>query len=147
MSVPHISVCICTFKRPALLKDLLRRLEPQRTDGLFTYDVDVADNDAARSAEPFVRDFASSSRVGVTYCVDQRANIALARNKALANAQGDLVAFIDDDEFPTPEWLHSLFQARARYQADAVLGPVVPQFQQEPPVWLRKGRFFDRPMY
>ena len=36
----------------------------------------------------------------VKYCVEPRQNIALARNKALQNAEGDLIAFIDDDEFP-----------------------------------------------
>jgi succinoglycan biosynthesis protein ExoM len=147
MSIPHITVCICTFKRAALLRDLLHKLEPQRTEGLFTYDVVVADNDAARSAEQIVRTFASSSPLRISYCVEPQANIARARNKALAHARGDLVAFIDDDEFPTTEWLYSLFHTRARYGADGVLGPVMPHFQQEPPGWLKKGRFFDRPTY
>jgi succinoglycan biosynthesis protein ExoM len=147
MSIPHITVCICTFKRAVLLQDLLRKLEPQRTDGLFTYDVVVADNDAARSAEQVVQAFVASSRLCVTYCVESQANIALARNKALAHVRGDLVAFIDDDEFPANEWLYWLFQTRATYHADAVLGPVVPRFEQEPPGWLKKGRFFDRPSY
>jgi succinoglycan biosynthesis protein ExoM len=147
MSIPHITVCICTFRRAVLLHDLLRKLEPQRTDGLFTYDVVVADNDAARSGEPVVQAFASSSRVRVTYCVEPQPNIARARNKALEHARGDLLAFIDDDEFPASEWLYSLFQTHNRYHVDAVLGPVVPHFQQEPPSWLKKGRFFDRPTY
>lgn len=147
MSIPHITVCICTFKRAVLLQDLLRKLEPQRTDGLFTYGVVVSDNDAAQSAKQVVQAFASSSRLRVTYCVEPQANIARARNMALAHALGDFVAFIDDDEFPTTEWLYSLFQTRAKYHADGVLGPVVPHFQQEPPGWLKKGRFFDRPTY
>jgi glycosyltransferase involved in cell wall biosynthesis len=147
MPIPHITVCICTFKRPALLAHLLRTLEPQRTDALFTFDVVVADNDAARSAEATVASFAASSRIAVTYCHEPEANIARARNMAVAHARGDLIAFIDDDEFPTPEWLLSLFNARAEYQADAVLGPVLPHFEEEPPAWVRKGRFFERPTH
>lgn len=147
MSISHITVCICTFKRAVLLQDLLRKLAPQRTDGLFTYDVVVADNDVAQSAEPVVQAFAAASGLGVTYCMEPVPNIARARNQALAHARGDLVAFIDDDELPTTEWLYSLFQARARHHADAVLGPVMPSFEQEPPGWLKKGRFFDRPTY
>jgi hypothetical protein len=57
------------------------------------------------------------------------------------------VAFIDDDEFPVPEWLFLLFQARLAHGAAAVLGPVVPYFEEEPPTWLKKGRFFDRPRH
>jgi glycosyltransferase involved in cell wall biosynthesis len=32
----HISVCVCTFNRPALLKRLLDELPRQETKGLFT---------------------------------------------------------------------------------------------------------------
>jgi succinoglycan biosynthesis protein ExoM len=144
---PHISVCICTFKRAGMLEQLLSELEGQRTGGLFTYGIVVADNDAAESAAPVVRRFASTSSLPVAYCVEAEPNIARARNLALAHAPGELVAFIDDDEFPVADWLYSLFQTRAASQADAVLGPVVPHFDAEPPRWLTKGRFFDRPRY
>jgi succinoglycan biosynthesis protein ExoM len=144
---PHISVCICTFKRGAMLEHLLHELEHQRTDGLFTYGVVVADNDVAESAAPIVRRFTQTSPLPVTYCVEAEPNIARARNLALAHAPGDFVAFIDDDEFPVADWLHSLFQTRSAYRADAVLGPVVPRFEPEAPPWLKKGGFFDRPRY
>jgi len=147
MAIPLITVCICTFKRPAFLEHLLRKLESQRTDNLFEYDVVVADNDETRSAEPVVASCASSSNLKITYCVEPVANIARARNTAVAQARGDLIAFIDDDEFPTEEWLYSLFRTREAHRAGGVLGPVLPHFQQEPPAWLTKGRFFDRPRY
>ena len=51
---PHITVCICTFERPTLLSRLLAALDRQKTDGLFTYSVVVADNDVNQSAEPVV---------------------------------------------------------------------------------------------
>lgn len=144
---PHISVCICTFKRGAMLEQLLHELERQRTDGLFTYGVVVADNDVAQSAAPIVRRFALRSSLPVTYCVEAEPNIARARNLALAHARGEFVAFIDDDEFPVGDWLRSLFLTRGACGAAAVLGPVVPHFEQEPPKWLKKGRFFERPRY
>ena len=49
--LPHISVCICTFKRPDRIGPLLAKLDRQLTDGLFTYSIVVSDNDAGRSAE------------------------------------------------------------------------------------------------
>jgi glycosyltransferase involved in cell wall biosynthesis len=144
MATPHISVCVCTFKRAGMLTDLLKALEPQRTDGLFTYDVVIADNDRDRSGEPVAQAFRAASALGVTYCIEPEPNIARARNKAVDNARGDLIAFIDDDEFPVSDWLLSLLQTLLKYDADAVLGPVVPHFELEPPEWLKRGRFFDR---
>ena len=147
MPIPQISVCICTFKRPELLRELLDRLNHQRTEGLFAYGVVVADNDPGQSARPVVTALSSASPLWVTYCFEPRQNIALARNKALQHAQGDFIAFIDDDEYPEDDWLSNLFKTCVSYQVDGVLGPVKPYFESEPPTWVKKGRFFDRPTF
>jgi len=145
--IPHINVCICTFKRPELLRQLLERLGSQRRDGLFTYSVVVADNDPAQSAQQVVAALSSTSSVHVTYCCESQPNIALARNKALQHAEGDFIAFIDDDEFPKGDWLWHLFKTCVRYGVDGVLGPVKPHFEFDPPGWVKKGKFFDRPTF
>ncbi len=143
----HICVCICTYKRPHLLKRLLDELGGQDTNGLFTYSIVVADNDHLQSAEAVVGNFAASSRIAVRYCVEPRQNIALARNKAIENVEGDYVAFIDDDEVPTDRWLLTLFEACDKYDVDGVLGPVKPVFDGLPPRWVVRGKFYERPTY
>jgi len=143
----HISVCVCTYKRPHSLKRLLEELRGQDTSGLFTYSIVVADNDHLQSARDVVWDFATASSIPIRYCVEPRQNIALARNKAIENAKGDFVAFIDDDEFPTKRWLLTLFEASNEYDVDGVLGPVKPHFDEAPPKWVVKGRFYERPTY
>lgn len=143
----HISVCICTLKRGELLRQTLTHLENQRTEGLFTYSVVVADNDVMESAREVVAAFSSTAGLPVTYCIEPQQNIALARNRALQNADGDLIAFIDDDEFPEEDWLYTLFKAYLATGAAGVLGPVKPYFDVEPPHWVKKGGFFNRPTY
>jgi succinoglycan biosynthesis protein ExoM len=145
--VRHISVCICTYKRPHLLRRLLVELEQQETDDLFTYSAVVVDNDQLQSAEPAVKEYAANCRFPIKYCVESQQNIALARNRAIQNAQGDLIAFIDDDEFPTRRWLVTLYAAMEKYKADGALGPVKPHFDNEPPAWVVAGKFYDRPSY
>ena len=143
----HISVCICTYKRQDLLDRLLTELRSQETGNLFTYSIVVVDNDELRSAEPLVKNFSAESRIEINYCVEPRQNIALARNKAIANARGNLIAFIDDDEFPINRWLLTLFEALNKFRVDGVLGPVKPHFDNEPPRWVVDGKFYDRPSY
>jgi GT2 family glycosyltransferase len=46
-----------------------------------------------------------------------------------------------------PPWLIRLLDALERSGADGVLGPVHPRFESEPPAWVRKGRFFERPTH
>ncbi len=144
MSLPHLTVCVCTWKRPAFLRRLLESLECQKTQDRFTYSVVVADNDRLESARPIVEAFSCPA---VVYCVEPEQNIALARNKALAFAAGDYVAFIDDDELPEPNWLLALFTACEAHRSDGVLGPVKPLFEERPPGWLVLGKFCERPAY
>src|SRR5438477_7098724 len=97
---PHISVCICTFKRQPFLRRLLAALAAQETGRLFTFSVIVADNDRHESAKPVVDEWSAGSMLRVDYCLEPRQNIALTRNKAIAHATGHFIAFIDDDEWP-----------------------------------------------
>jgi succinoglycan biosynthesis protein ExoM len=144
---PHITVCICTYRRPHFLKRLLDELGRQQTDNVFGYSIVVADNDHLRSASTIVSEFAQTASITIHYCVEPRQNIALARNLAIANAAGDYIVFIDDDEFPTARWLLTLFTACAKYDADGVLGPVKPYFEKQAPEWIIKGKFHERPTY
>lgn len=145
--VKHICVCICTFKRPRSLQRLLHEVAKQETNGLFTYSVVVADNDVSRSAESVVSEIAATFGIPIVYCVEPQQNISLARNRAIANATGDFIAFIDDDEFPAERWLLTLFEACGKYGADGALGPVKCHFDEKPPEWVIKGRFYERHTY
>src|SRR5438045_1663109 len=127
--LPTISVCVCTFRRPAMLANLLSHLDAQDAEG-FTFDVVVVDNDAACSGRATVEAFAAQSRIPIAYYVEQRQNIALARNLAVAQATGDLIALIDDDEWPDRQWLRQMFCARESRQVDGVLGGLVPVFEE-----------------
>ena len=41
----------------------------------------------------------------------------------------------------------TLFKTCDQHQVDGVLGPVMPYFEQEPPRWAIRGKFFDRPTH
>ena len=143
----HISICICTYRRPELLRRLLFKLEEQGTEGFFDYSIVIVDNDRDESARQTVETYAQQSKISISYFVEPEQNIALARNKAVENARGDFIGFIDDDEFPGERWLLNLYRAMDPCKADGILGPVIPHFEKEPPRWVVKGCFFDRPAH
>src|SRR5258706_2709322 len=145
--VVHVTICVCTYCRVGMLERLLRELSSQATAGLFTFSVVITDNDAAQSARAFVERFAGEVSTKIIYTVQPEKNIALARNLAVAHAAGDFIAFIDDDEFPAPDWLLNLFRACESKPIAGVLGPVKPHFEAKPPAWLIKGGFFQRPSH
>lgn len=142
--IPHISVCICTYKRVLPLKRLLAELNRQETGGDFTYSIIVADNDKARAGEAAVAEARLTSRVPIQYDVEPSRGIAHARNKVVGLADGDYLAFIDDDEFPSSTWLLTLFKTCSEYKVDGVLGPVKRRFDEVPPAWLQRSSLLDR---
>jgi len=114
----HISVCVCTYKRPLMLKQLISALNGQHTGGLFTYSIVIADNDEDQSGAAAVAESRMISSVPLKYCVEPRRSIALARNKVIENACGDYLALIDDDESPAPDWLLTLYKTCEKYQVE-----------------------------
>ena len=137
-------MCICTYKRPGLLKRLLSKLEEQETESLFAYSIVIVDNDSSESARQTVESHARQSNISISYYVEPEQNIALARNKAVENARGDFIAFVDDDEFPASDWLRTLYTTQGRYAADGVLGPVRPYFDENCPSWIVKAKLLER---
>lgn len=143
----HISVCICTYKRPHLLENLLKVLQNQYTNNSFSYSIVVVDNDVNASAKTIIETFTQKSSVEIDYFIEPEQNIALARNKAVGNARGDYIALIDDDEYPEPTWLFNLHKILVNSGADAVLGPVLPYYPIDTPEWLIKSKLCERPMH
>lgn len=146
-SATTITVCICTYRRLELLEKLLRAVATQRTDGLFSYSCVVVDNDAEGSARALVENLQSSLPLTIQYAVEPTRNFAEVRNRAVGIASGDLLAFVDDDEVPQEDWLLLMLRTMRESHADAVLGPVRPYFENEPPRWVVKSRICERPAY
>jgi succinoglycan biosynthesis protein ExoM len=144
--VSQITVCICTYKRPELLINLLDHLQNQITDNLFTYSILIVDNDINCSAKKSVDDYKTKSRILIEYMNEPKNGISYARNAAVENGGGEYLAFIDDDEYPVKNWLLYLIKTMNEYHADAVLGPVKPHFEKTPPKWVLKSRLFERPL-
>ena len=143
----HISVCVCTYHRNVMLERLLRKLALQATNGLFDFSVVVVDNDAIGPAKETAVRLGEELELDITYGIEPERTIPAARNHALRLAKGNIIGIIDDDEFPPHEWLLTMYRAIQTFDVDGALGPVHPFFEQEPPGWLVKGRFCERPVH
>lgn len=138
-----ISVCIATCRRAprlaALLDDLVAQQRPPE-------EVVVVDNDAEGSARAVVaRRRAAGVPFRLVYAIQPRRNISLTRNRTVALATGDRLAFIDDDERAAPDWLERLEGTLGNFAADVVLGPVEPVLPADAPGWIRRGGFYRWP--
>lgn len=72
----------------------------------------------------------------VTVIDSPRNNISIGRNLILENTRTRTMAFIDDDEFPVPEWLKALYMQQQQSGSAVVAGPIEPVYPSGTPGWV-----------
>jgi succinoglycan biosynthesis protein ExoM len=135
---PDVSICIASYRRPEGLARLVESLQRQKTPPDLSFEILVVDNDPDGDLRPLA---------GVRVLHEPRRNIAHARNRALDEARGAWIAFIDDDEEAREGWLAAYWQAVARWEADGFFGPVIPRLAPHPGARPDAERFYTRPRH
>lgn len=140
----NVDICVATYKRPELLSQLLRSLGRQTARATSRVRIIVVDNDARGSAREAVANFRLASGMDVIYDVEPIQGISYARNRAVKHVAADFLAFIDDDELASPDWLETIMAALKRHDADVVFGPVLGVLPESAPAWARAHPSFKR---
>ncbi|MDQ3555182.1 MAG: glycosyltransferase, partial [Gemmatimonadota bacterium] len=106
-----ISVAICTRNRPEQLARALRSIREQQVP---PGEVLVVDN---APADDLTRRTVEDGFPNVRYVLEEVPGLDFARNRALAEAAGEVVAFLDDDAVAAPDWtaeMAAVFREGAR---------------------------------
>jgi glycosyltransferase involved in cell wall biosynthesis len=98
---PFVSVIIPVFNDAGRLETCLRALERQ-TYPPRSYEVIVVDNGSEEDVTPILARF---SRVRA--CCEATPGSYAARNRGLALAGGEVIAFTDSDCVPSPDWIEN----------------------------------------
>jgi hypothetical protein len=112
MHDPSFSIVINTDSRAAALADTLRSL---RHLDYPRFEVCVVHGPTPDGTEELLE--AWNGRIKIAACPIR--DLSISRNMGIALAAGDVVAFLDDDAIPEPEWLRDL---AAAYDAPNVAG-------------------------
>jgi succinoglycan biosynthesis protein ExoM len=147
--VTRIAVCVCTFRNPTGLADLLDGLDRQQLQEIEDTDVSivVVDNDPNSSAVEVLSKYASQGRFGLFVKNQPIRGLSSARNTALDAAEvrsADVFSFLDDDEVPSSKWLQCLMEVFQDSTVTIAVGPVAPRFLSQPPEWVISGKFFEK---
>mgnify|MGYP000847456772 FL=1 len=116
--LPPMSVVVCTRERPAMLREALASLVALDHPD---FEVIVVDNAPVTTGTAEV-----AAQFGVRYVVAPVAGLSRARNRGLAAATHDIVAFTDDDVVVDAQWLRGLAGGFARGGDIACVSGLVP---------------------
>lgn len=105
-ALPSVSIVVNTYNRGPWLDDALRGLRGLDYPAFEVIVVNGPSTD--RSAEVIAR-WAGEGAIKALDCAEP--NLSMSRNIGIGAAAGDIIAFIDDDAVPHPQWLRRLAQA------------------------------------
>ena len=127
----HITVAICTWNRCELLRQALRRLCAVDVPSSLEWEVLVVENNCSDGTAEVASSFASVLPIRLAH--EPQPGASCARNRALDEARGDYIAWIDDDVLVADGWLVALVDAiERRPLIDVFGGPIEPWFPEEP---------------
>jgi glycosyltransferase involved in cell wall biosynthesis len=132
---PRISAIIATRNRATYLRKAIESLGCQTLNpGL--YEIIVVDNGSQDNTKQVVEEFAALPNL--RYFFEPVPGCSRARNTGWKNAQGEIIAFMDDDAIAHPEWLARYISAFDHYGASAgsIGGKVELIWEAPKPAWL-----------
>ncbi|WP_439137110.1 glycosyltransferase family 2 protein [Roseicyclus sp.] len=113
----RLSVVVVSAGRPRALDRCLTAVSQMRTTRAEV--IVVADSDGMAVARQ--HDYGAR----LTLLAQEGANISAARNIGIAAAAGEIVAFIDDDAVPEPDWAEAMLAGFENPAIAAATGPVI----------------------
>ena len=134
---PAITVAVCTHNRYDVLPEALASLQSQSVAS-DAIEILIIDNSTDKTAQE--EHWASHTVPANGQLVfDSVPGLSRARNTALRQAKGPVIAFMDDDAVAVPEWCESLIRAFEGWSDAGIIGgPVEPIWPSDPPTWLHK---------
>jgi glucosyl-dolichyl phosphate glucuronosyltransferase len=130
-----VSVVIPTYNRSTSLAGLLESLRGQQCEGL-RFEVVVVDNNSTDNTREVVSSFANCEPP-MRYVFEDRQGSSHARNAGILQSQSAIVAFIDDDIRPAPNWISTVKSSFDEHpEIGFVGGKVLPVWTETPPDWL-----------
>ena len=123
-TLPKVSVVVCTHNGAATLAETLERI---RDLDYPDYEVIVVDDGSTDATADIV------ARYAVRSISTENKGLSSARNTGLQAAEGEIVAYLDDDAYPDALWLRYLAHAFEEQDWACVGGPNLPP-ESDPPL-------------
>ncbi|NCS41732.1 MAG: glycosyltransferase family 2 protein [Microcystis aeruginosa BS13-10] len=105
------SVVICTYNGAAKLPTLLERLRSQRQIDNLNWEILIVDNNSNDGTAKLIAEYQRGwdRSYPLRYCFEARQGLAFARRLAVREAQGELLGFLDDDNWPADDWVATAY--------------------------------------
>ncbi len=131
-----LTIAIPTHNRSRLLRATLTSIDSLQLPSDYSTEILIIDNNSTDDTASVIGEFAATSHLPIRRIFEPRQGSSFARNRAVDEASGDYLLFIDDDAVAEPRWALELLDTLERRLLDAACGIVLPRWPVPPPRWL-----------
>jgi glycosyltransferase involved in cell wall biosynthesis len=139
------TVAIPTLNGADRVPLVLDKLRSQITPAQLNWEMLVVDNNSSDGTAQVVQEYQSSwgGSVPLRYCFESQQGLAFARQRAIDEAQGEFVGFLDDDNLPTSDWVAKAYEFGIAHPQAGVYGSQIKaNFLGEPPADINQIKNF-----
>lgn len=141
-----ITIAIPTYNGEKRLPEVLERLRSQIVPDTLTWEILVVDNNSSDQTAEIVRAYQADwpETCPLKYIFEETQGAAFARLRAVKEAEGELLGFLDDDNIPELNWVAAAYDFGQKHpQAGAYGCWIKGQFEgKTPPRFWRIAPFF-----
>ena len=130
------TVAIRTYNSGRSLPAILDHLRSQIGIEAINWEVIVIDNNSTDNTVEIIRNYQADwpQTFPLRYYLEPQQGAGYARHRAVKEASGDLIGFLDDDNLPTPNWVAAAYSfGKTHAKAGAYGSQVHGEFEVEPP--------------
>jgi len=131
-----VSIAICTYNNARKLEVVLESLRGLICPPALEYEILIVDNNCSDETRAVVERCQAIGGRRLRYIFEGSQGLSHARNRALKEAAGDVVSYLDDDVKVEPGWLSAVAAAFEEYSAAVVGGKSYLIYPSERPAWL-----------
>lgn len=136
----RISAIICTHNRVDYLRKAIKSLVEQ-TLSKEVYEILIIDNGSTDNTKELVLK-ESHNVPNIRYIYEALIGLSQARNTGWQVAEGEYIAYLDDDAIASPHWLGKILEVfeTVKPQPGCVVGKVEPIWEAPKPIWLSDSK-------
>jgi len=138
---PDFTVAVRAYNAEQRLPKILDKLRSQIDTEKICWDIVIVDNNSTDNTAKIIQEYQSSQPEScpIKYYFEPRQGASYARQRAMQEARGSLVGFLDDDNFPSPDWVANAHAFGVSHPKAGAYGGVVHGiYDIEPPQNFRR---------
>jgi glucosyl-dolichyl phosphate glucuronosyltransferase len=132
----NVTVIICTYNRCRTLEKALASVAASALPESTKWEVLVVDNNSSDQTREVADSFCERYPGRFRYVFEPRQGKSYALNTGVQKAQGEILAFVDDDLTVDPDWLRSLTAALHGGEWSGAGGRTLLAGAFDPPKWM-----------